>query len=146
MSFFVRRTNIARATLLLYASYASHVPIASNILSFSFANGIVLFCQVDKLIMEFVEEARKVPLPVTRATIQSFGVAARDKLLAAASTSADDKNKLEMFGASEKWVRNFLLRHGMSITVLHGEAGSVDVESIVHRRRHGGDPLGVPGL
>ena len=54
MSFFVRRTNIARATLLLYASYASHVPIASNILSFSFANGIVCFCQVDKLVMEFV--------------------------------------------------------------------------------------------
>ena len=129
MSFFVRRTNIARATLLLYASYASHVPIASNILSFSFANGIVFFCQVDKLVMEFVEEARKVPLPVTRATIQSFGVAHRDNLLAAASTSAD-KKKLEMFGASEKWVRNFFLRHGMSSTVLHGEAGSVDVESI----------------
>ena len=78
--------------------------------------------------MEFVEEARKVPLPVTRATIQSFGVAAGDKMLAAASTSAD--KKLEMFGASEKSVRNFLLRHGMSSTVLHGEAGSVDVESI----------------
>ena len=35
-----------------------------------------------------------------------------------------------MFGTSEKWVRNFLLRHGMSSTVLHGEAGSVDIESI----------------
>ena len=68
------------------------------------------------------------PLPVTRATIQSFGVAAGDKMLAAASTSAD--KKLEMFGASEKSVRNFLLRHGMSSTVLHGEAGSVDVGSI----------------
>ena len=49
--------------------------------------------------------------------------------MAAASTSAD-KKKLEMFGASEKWVRNFFLRHGMSSTVLHGEAGSVDIESI----------------
>ena len=130
MSFFVRRTNIARATLLLYASYASHVPIASNILSFSSANGIVFFCQVNKLVMEFVEEARKVLLPVTRATIQSLGVAARDELSAVVLTSADDKNNLEMFGASEKLVRNFLLRHGMSSTVLHGEAGSVDVESV----------------
>ena len=130
MSFFVRRTNIARATLLLYASYASHVPIASNILSFSVADCIGFFCQVDRLVMEFVEEARKVPLPVTRATIQSLGVAARDELSAVVLTSADDKNNLEMFGASEKLVRNFLLRHGMSSTVLHGEAGSVDVESI----------------
>ena len=96
MSCFVRRTNIARATQLLYASDASHVPIASNILSFSFANGIVFYCQVDKIVMDFVEEARKVPLPVTRATIQSFGIAARDKLLPAASTSADDKKKLEI--------------------------------------------------
>ena len=37
----------------MYASYASHVPIASNILSFSFANGIVFFCQMDKLVMGF---------------------------------------------------------------------------------------------
>ena len=80
--------------------------------------------------MEFVEEARKVTLPVTRATIKSFGVAARDKLLAAASTLADDKKKLEMLGASEKWVRNVLFRHGMSSSVQHGEAGRVDVESI----------------
>ena len=84
MSFFVRRTNIARAIRLLYSSYASHVPIASNILSFSFASGIVFFCQVDKFVVEFVEEARKVALPVTRATIQSFGVAARNKPLAEA--------------------------------------------------------------
>ena len=83
--------------------------------------------------MEFVEEAGKVLLPVTRATIQSFGVAATDKLFSAASTSADDNKRPEMFGASEKWVRNFLLRHGMSSTVLHGEAGSVDVESIAER-------------
>ena len=80
--------------------------------------------------MEFVEEARKAPLPVTRATIQSFRVADRDKLLAAASTSSDDKKKLEMFGASEKWVCSFLLGHGMSSTVLHREAGSVDIASI----------------
>ena len=70
--------------MLLYASYASHAPIASNILSFSFASGIVFFCQVDKFVVEFVEEARKVALPVTRATIQSFGVAARNKPLAEA--------------------------------------------------------------
>ena len=87
-------------------------------------------CKVDKLVMEFVEEARKAPLPVTRATIQSFRVADRDKLLAAASTAADDKKKLELFGGSEKWVCSFLLRHGMSSTVLHREAGSVDIESI----------------
>ena len=68
--------------------------------------------------MEFVEEARKVLLPVTRATIQSLGVAARDELSAVVLTSADDKNNLEMFGASEKLVRNFLLRHGMSSTCL----------------------------
>ncbi|CAN0330944.1 unnamed protein product, partial [Pylaiella littoralis] len=35
------------------------------------------FPQVDKMAMTMVEEARKVPLPLTRASIESFGVAAR---------------------------------------------------------------------
>lgn len=88
------------------------------------------FLQIEKLVVGFVEQARKVSLPVTRDSIQSFGIASRDKLLAAPSTSAEDKKKLENFGASVKWARNFISRHGMSSTVLHGEAGSVDAEAI----------------
>lgn len=79
--------------------------------------------------MALIEEARKVPLPVTRATIESFGIAVRDKLVAAPSTPANVKERLRMFGASDKWVRNFLARHNISSIVLHGEAGSVDAEA-----------------
>ena len=61
--------------------------------------------------------------------IETFGIAAKKNLLAAASTSAADK-KLETFTASEKWVRNFISRNGMSSVVLHGEAGSVNDEAI----------------
>ena len=125
---FVRRTILRVPHCCCTQAMRVIYPLDRTSSRFSSRTVSFCFCQVDKLVMEFVEEARKVPLPVTRATIQSFGVAAGDKMLAAASTSAD--KKLEMFGASEKSVRNFLLRHGMSSTVLHGEAGSVDVESI----------------
>lgn len=77
--------------------------------------------------MSMVEESRKVPLPMTHATIMSFGVAARKKLLGAGSTSAADKKKLATFAASEKWAKNLISRHGMA-SAPHGKAGSVDEE------------------
>ena len=77
-----------------------------------------------------VEEARKVPLPVTRETISTFGMAAKAKLLAAASTSAADKKKIETFNASDKWIKRFISLNGMASVALHGEAGSVDDEAI----------------
>lgn len=89
-----------------------------------------IFSQLEKLVLALVEESRKVPLPVTRDTIESFGIAARDKRTAAPSTSADDKKRLQLFGASDKWVRNFLSRNCMSSIVLPGEAGSLDPEAI----------------
>ncbi|CAN0298812.1 unnamed protein product, partial [Pylaiella littoralis] len=84
------------------------------------------FPQVDKMAMTMVEEARKVPLPLTRTSIESFGVAARKKPLTDETTTAADKKKLESFNVSEKWVRNFISRNRMKSVVLHGEAGSVD--------------------
>ncbi|CAN0182990.1 unnamed protein product [Ectocarpus sp. 4 AP-2014] len=88
------------------------------------------FPKVEQLVSELVEEARRVPLPVTRATIMSFGVAAKNKMLAAESTTAGDKKRLEDFTANERWAKNFISRNGMVSTVLHGEAGSVDDEAI----------------
>lgn len=105
--------------------YPSSIPDMSAVPLF-----FIILLQIDKHVLELVEQARKVPLPVTRESIQSFGMASRDKLIAAESTSAEDKNKLENFGASLKWARNFISRHGMSSIVLHGEAGSVDDEAI----------------
>lgn len=70
--------------------------------------------QVDKIVLAWVEEeARRAPLTVTRAKIRSFGIAAREKLLAVASTPAGNKKKLEAFGASNKWARNFASRNGL---------------------------------
>lgn len=85
---------------------------------------------MDKGVLALVEVSRKCKNPVTRATIMSFGVAAKNKLLAAEATPAGDKKKLETFGASEKWAKNFIARNGMVSTALHGEAGSVDAEAI----------------
>ena len=66
------------------------------------------------MVLGFIAEARQVPLPVTRSSIEAFGAAAKKKLLAAAATTAAEKNKLETFTASTKWVKNFVSRNGMS--------------------------------
>ena len=82
--------------------------------------------------MALVDEARKVPLPVTMETLMSFGISAKDQLTAAATTASDVKEKLEAFNAGDKWARNFIpvSRNQMTSIVLHGEAGSVDDEAI----------------
>ncbi|CAB1113692.1 unnamed protein product [Ectocarpus sp. CCAP 1310/34] len=38
------------------------------------------FPELEKDVLALIEEARRVPLPITRATIESFGIAVRDKL------------------------------------------------------------------
>ena len=78
------------------------------------------------MVLGFIAEARQVPLPVTRSSIEAFGAAAKKKLLAAAATTAAKKNKLETSTASTKRAKSFVSRNGMSSIVLHGEAGSVD--------------------
>ncbi|CAN0500057.1 unnamed protein product, partial [Ectocarpus sp. 12 AP-2014] len=88
------------------------------------------FPKVDKAVLEFVEEARKARLPVTRATIMSFGVTIKKKFLAAGSTTDGEKKRLGGFTASDRWAKNFIARNGMASTVLHGEAGSVDDAAI----------------
>lgn len=96
---------------------------------FSVPNYSRNFFQLEKDVLALIEEARRVPLPITRATIESFGIAVRDKLVAGPSTPADAKERLRMFGASEKWVRNLVNRHNLTSVVLHGEAGSLDAEA-----------------
>ena len=77
---------------------------------------------MDEVVSEFVKEARKVRLPITRATIMSSGVAAKKITLAAESTTDGEKKRLEGFTASEKWAKNIIGRKEMASTVLHGEA------------------------
>lgn len=88
------------------------------------------FKQVETKVLEMIEDARKVPLPVTCDTVENVGLAAKKKLLAAASTSAADKKKLETFNVSTKWIKNFTRRNDIISVVLHGEAGSVDDAAI----------------
>ena len=79
--------------------------------------------------MTMIEDARKLRIPVTGATIEAYGVAAKSKLVAAASTTAAEKGRLEAFNVSGKWVRNLVLRNELVSKVLHGEAGSVDADA-----------------
>ena len=51
--------------------------------------------------MAFIDESRKHGLPVTRATIMSFGYAAKELVLNAASTTAADKARLARFELAE---------------------------------------------
>ena len=52
--------------------------------------------------MTMIEDARKLRIPVTGATIEAYGVAAKKKLVAAASTTAAEKGRLEAFNVSGK--------------------------------------------
>ena len=79
--------------------------------------------------MTMIEDARKLRIPVTGATIEAYGVAAKKQLVAAASTTAAEKGRLEAFNVSGKWVRNLVLRNEFVSKVLHGEAGSVDADA-----------------
>ena len=85
--------------------------------------------QVESLVMTMIENARKLRIPVTGATIEAYGVAAKKKLVAAASATAAEKGRLEAFNVSGKWVRNLVLRNELVSKVLHGEAGSVDADA-----------------
>lgn len=85
---------------------------------------------MDARVLSFVEEARKVGLPVTRAVIQSFGHAAKKTVLEEVTTTQDEKKRLEAFGASVKWAKNFVSRNGMLGHELRGEADSVDAAAI----------------
>ena len=73
--------------------------------------------------MTMIEDARKLRIPVTGATIEAYGVAAKKKLVAAASTTAAEKGRPEAFNVSGKWVKNLVLRNELVSKVLHGEAG-----------------------
>ncbi|CAB1108038.1 unnamed protein product [Ectocarpus sp. CCAP 1310/34] len=64
------------------------------------------------------------------ATIMSFGVASKTFFSAAVSTTDGEKKRLEGLTASDRWAKNFVARNGMASTVLHGQAGSVDDETI----------------
>ena len=48
--------------------------------------------------------------------------------MAASTTSAEDKQKLEGFGTSDKWDKHFVAGNGLTSYYLHGESGSVDSE------------------
>ena len=76
------------------------------------------------MVMAMIEDARNLRIPVTGATIEAYGVAAKKKLVAAASTTAAEKGRLVAFNVSGKWVRNLVLRNELVSKVLHGEAGS----------------------
>lgn len=77
-----------------------------------------------------VEAFRKNQIPVGRTTITSFAHAIKTSLLAAPGTTAE-KKKLETFGASDKWVKNFVSRSGLvSRPLLLKDGGVVDPERI----------------
>lgn len=79
--------------------------------------------------MSFVKGAKEHGMPVTRASVRSYGRAAKESLLETPATTDADKKKLEGFGASEKWARNFIVRNGLSNTAPKAEARNEAVEA-----------------
>lgn len=82
---------------------------------------------MDKRVMEIVEESKKRGLPITRATIMSFGHAAKMAVLAADTTTDAEKDKLKGFGASEKWARNFIARNNLGGTTTEAVEQGMEV-------------------
>lgn len=80
--------------------------------------------QVDRRVLALIEAFRKNQIPVGRTTITSFAHAIKTSLLAAPGTT-EEKKKLEKFGASDKWVKNFVSRSGLVSKPLLLKDGSV---------------------
>lgn len=56
---------------------------------------------VDKRVLAFIEERRKHGLPLTRATIQSFGHAAKNTVMELTATTDAEKDKLKLWGGRQ---------------------------------------------
>ena len=75
------------------------------------------------MVLGFIAEARQVPLPVTRSSIEAFGAAAKKKLLAAAATTdlsscfGPLEQKAESAGNSE--AAHFLRKAKMAFLAAH---------------------------
>lgn len=80
---------------------------------------------MDRRVLSLIKAFGNSQIPVGRTTIASFGHAVKASLLAADATPAEDKKKLEKFGASEKWVKNLVSRNGLVSRPLLLEDGSV---------------------
>ncbi|CAB1116973.1 unnamed protein product [Ectocarpus sp. CCAP 1310/34] len=83
------------------------------------------FPEVDRRVLSLIKAFESSQIPVGRTTIASFGHAVKASLLAADATPAEDKKKLEKFGASEKWVKNLVSRNGLVSRPLLLADGSV---------------------
>lgn len=84
--------------------------------------------QVDRRVLTLIEAFRKNQIPVGRTTITSFARVIKANLLASPGT-AEEKKKLEKFGASDKWVKNFVSRSGLvSRPLLLKDGGVIDSE------------------
>jgi hypothetical protein len=88
------------------------------------------FPQIEEAVVSLLSMARTTGLPVTRETVQRFGVKAAQRLLDDGKLPNEARLKLGTFNASERWAKNVVQRHGMKSVTLHGEGGSVDVAAI----------------
>lgn len=70
-----------------------------------------------------VEDAKRQRVHVTRGVISSFGRTVKKQILSSDLMSADEKKRLEKFGASQSWIDNFVKRQGLGNHSQHGEGG-----------------------
>lgn len=76
--------------------------------------------QLEVNLIKFLQLARENRYPVTGEVIRTKAVMLRD----------ENGIPEHVFKASKGWLQNFLRRHGVQSTKLHGEAGAVDVTSV----------------
>ena len=89
----------------------------------------VKYPDIELRLYDFVQVARAARLPVTRLTLTARALSIREKLLGSA-TDETLRKRLSAFGASSSWLTNFVSRHALRSTHLHGEAGSVRVSEV----------------
>ena len=77
-----------------------------------------MYEEVDKYLMEWFEQARAKNLIIT------------DAILQAQAQSYGKQLKAVRFKGSDRWIRNFKIRHGIRSLSLQGEAASVDGKTV----------------
>lgn len=106
------------------------------------------FGQVGERVLVLLQEARKARIPVTQDVIRTFGLRARDILVASSGLSVRQKSSLEAFTASQGWVQAFVKRNGLQSEALLGEAcvNSKDVEAGLQTVRDACESYGIENI
>ncbi|CAM9496248.1 unnamed protein product [Choristocarpus tenellus] len=87
------------------------------------------YAKVDSVVLRYMQEAKKAALPVAGDKVKTVARRAKAVLLAKSRPKAQ-RDQVESFTASEKWLKNFLTRYNTKNILAHAETDTIDDEVI----------------